>query len=53
VATCVGGSRIFGDLDDPDSPVSVILRKNSHRVLKKAIGTGPNVYYINQYPKRS
>lgn len=53
VTTCVGGSRIFGDLDDPKSEVSVILRKTSHRVLKKSIGTRPNVYYINQYPKRA
>jgi Fe-S-cluster-containing dehydrogenase component len=49
----VGGSRIFGDLDDPNSEISILLRKTSHRVLKKAIGTGPNVYYINQYPTRS
>ena len=53
VATCIGGSRIFGDLDDPNSEVSKILRKTSHRVLGKSIGTGPNVYYINQYPKRA
>ncbi|MGB5687240.1 MAG: 4Fe-4S dicluster domain-containing protein [Candidatus Electrothrix sp.] len=53
VATCIGGSRIFGDLDDPQSEISIILRKNSHRVLNKAVGTGPNVYYINQYPNRA
>lgn len=53
VATCVGGSRIFGDLDDPNSEISILLRKTSNRVLKKSIGTGPNVYYINQYPTRS
>lgn len=53
VTTCVGGSRIFGDLDDPESEVSVILKTTSHRVLKQSIGTRPNVYYINQYPKRA
>ncbi|MCI5144417.1 MAG: 4Fe-4S dicluster domain-containing protein [Candidatus Electrothrix sp. AR3] len=53
VATCIGGSRIFGDLDDPHSEIAKILRKHSHRVLKKAVGTKPNVYYINQFPKRS
>ena len=53
VATCIGRSRIFGDLDDPNSEVSRILRENSHRVLKEAAGTRPNVYYINQFPKKS
>ena len=53
VATCIGGSRIFGDLDDPNSEIVSILRKNSSRLLKKAVGTGPNVYYINKFAKRA
>lgn len=53
VATCIGRSRMFGDLDDPDSEVSHILRENSWRVLKPEVGTQPHVYYINQFPKKS
>lgn len=52
VATCVGHARIFGDESDPDSEVSQLLANNSYRVLKKAAGTEPNVYYINQYPHK-
>ncbi len=52
VVTCIGGSRIFGDLDDPTSEVSRILREHSYRVLMKAAGTRPNIYYINQFPKK-
>lgn len=53
VATCIGRSRMFGDLDDPNSEVSKILRENSWRVLKQEVGTKPNVYYINQFPRKS
>jgi len=53
VATCIGRSRMFGDLDDPDSEVSIILRENSWRTLKPEVGTQPHVYYINQFPKKS
>ncbi len=53
VATCIGRSRMFGDLDDPNSEVSKILREQSWRTLKPEVGTKPNVYYINQYPKKS
>ncbi len=53
VATCIGRSRMFGDLDDPNSEVSQLLRDNSSRVLKPEVGTRPNVYYINQVPRKS
>lgn len=52
-ATCVGGSRIFGDLEDPKSEVSLLLKDKNYRVLKAAAGTAPNVYYINQFPRVS
>jgi Fe-S-cluster-containing dehydrogenase component len=44
---------MFGDLDDPNSEVSKLLRENSWRVLKQEVGTKPNVYYINQFPRKS
>ncbi len=50
VATCVGGARLFGDLNDPTSEVSKALREASGVKRLKAIGsdTGPNIYYINE-----
>jgi tetrathionate reductase subunit B len=51
VATCVGGSRLFGDLNDPDSAVSQAL-KNANSVMRldyegNGVDTDPNIYYIN------
>ncbi|MDX1809300.1 MAG: 4Fe-4S dicluster domain-containing protein [Sulfurospirillaceae bacterium] len=47
VATCVGESRNFGDLNDPDSNVAKMM-KNATSItrLKEDKGTLPNVYYI-------
>ena len=49
VATCVGGSRLFGDLNDPSSEASMALRGSKSVKRLPAIGadTGPNIYYIN------
>jgi len=46
VNTCVGGARIFGDLGDPESQVSKLVAKNRVTVLRRSMGTLPNVYYI-------
>jgi Fe-S-cluster-containing dehydrogenase component len=51
VSTCVGGSRMFGDLNDPLSEVSLALR-DATSVLRldyedDRIDTDPNIYYIN------
>jgi len=52
VQTCVGGSRLFGDFNDPESSVSKALN-NARTVVrldaKREDGksTGPNIYYIN------
>ena len=51
VATCVGKSRIFGDLDDPDSAVSKALRENHAEVLLKGAGTKPRVFYVKTFSK--
>ena len=52
VATCVGGSRLFGDFNDPESSVSKalkgagsVLRLDAKRPDGKS--TEPNIYYIN------
>jgi tetrathionate reductase subunit B len=51
VATCVGGSRMFGDLNDPASEVSKALKeaKVIHRIdyEKNKVDTDPNIYFIN------
>ncbi|MEE9295028.1 MAG: 4Fe-4S dicluster domain-containing protein [Phycisphaerae bacterium] len=46
VNTCVGGARIFGDLGDPDSNISQLIARNRVTVLRREMGTFPNVYYI-------
>ena len=51
VATCVGGSRMFGDLNDPGSEVSIALMNAGSIVRldyeKDGVDTDPNIYYIN------
>ncbi len=48
VTTCVGESRNFGDLNDPESNVSKLMKDaTSIARLKEDEGTLPNVYYIN------
>lgn len=48
VETCVGGARIFGDINNPESEISRRLKAadGKTRVLKPEAGTLPNVYYI-------
>lgn len=49
VESCPAGARIFGDLNDPDSPVSRALAKHAPRVLQEEKGTKPRVFYIRDY----
>jgi Fe-S-cluster-containing dehydrogenase component len=47
VVACTYGARIFGDLNDPDSPVSVALRGRADAYrLREELGTEPRVYYL-------
>jgi tetrathionate reductase subunit B len=48
VETCVGGARIFGDLNDPKGELRRRLdaAKSDLKVLKPELGTKPNVFYI-------
>jgi tetrathionate reductase subunit B len=46
VAVCPVGARKFGDLNDPSSEVSLILREQPSRVLRPELGTRPRVHYL-------
>ncbi len=46
VTSCVGRSRIFGDLNDPGSEVSKLLVEYPSVVRHPEFGTKPQVYYI-------
>lgn len=46
VNTCMGGARIFGNLSDPESDISKRIARSRVSVLRREMGTLPNVYYI-------
>ncbi len=46
VNICPVEARIFGDLNNPDSPVSRAIATNPTFRLREDLGTEPNVYYI-------
>jgi len=46
VETCVGGARIFGDMNNPNSAVRKLAEQNKLKVLKPESGTQPNVFYL-------
>jgi Fe-S-cluster-containing dehydrogenase component len=46
VNICPVGARTFGNLNDPDSPISVMIANNATFVLREELGTEPHVFYI-------
>ena len=46
VETCPTRALTFGDLLDPDSEVSRLLRTRKYKVLEPEMGTEPNLYYL-------
>lgn len=50
VESCVGGARIFGDLNDPHSTVRQRLDAEPSAVLKPEAGTQPRVFYLHLDP---
>jgi len=47
VNTCMANARHFGDLDDPDSQVSILIRSRKGYQLHPEWGTDPSVYYVD------
>ena len=46
VEACPVGARTFGDLNDPDSDVSTILRTRRSYRLKEELGNEPAIWYV-------
>ncbi len=47
VATCIGGARLFGDINDPESEVSRAIRgRKVSRLITPLVNTEPMVYYL-------
>jgi Fe-S-cluster-containing dehydrogenase component len=46
VDACAADARIFGDLDDPNSEVSTLIKRHRGTVLNPELGNKPNVYYL-------
>jgi len=43
---CPTQARVFGDLNDPQSPVSLALENRQAVVLRSELGTHPRVFYL-------
>ncbi|MCP4422810.1 MAG: 4Fe-4S dicluster domain-containing protein [Chloroflexi bacterium] len=46
VNSCIAQALYFGDMDDPESNVSQLLRENEHFRMHEELGTEPNFYYL-------
>ena len=46
VVTCPTEARIFGDLEDPESKPSTLIRERNGKQPLEELGTNPSVYYV-------
>jgi molybdopterin-containing oxidoreductase family iron-sulfur binding subunit len=46
VEACPAKARYFGDLDDPESEISILIRRERGFQLNPEFGTDPSVYYL-------
>jgi phenylacetyl-CoA:acceptor oxidoreductase subunit 1 len=44
--SCIANALHFGDLDDPNSRVSRLIRENKTARILEGLGTDPAVFYI-------
>ena len=47
VRYCIGEALYFGDLDDPGSNVSILLKDRRNFILREDLKNTPSVYYLN------
>jgi Fe-S-cluster-containing dehydrogenase component len=53
VVACPTGARVFGDLNDPESPISLALDSCKTPIrLREDLSTEPKVYYIPPKPEQ-
>ena len=48
VETCLGGARVFGDLDDQNSEVSRYIERGAVTLSSWRVNLGPNVFYYGK-----
>ncbi len=46
VEVCPVDARVFGNLKDKESPISLFIRNNRVQVLRPETGNAPNVFYV-------
>jgi molybdopterin-containing oxidoreductase family iron-sulfur binding subunit len=49
VEACPANARVFGDISNPSSDVSILLGKHRPFRLREQLGTEPHVFYIREY----
>jgi molybdopterin-containing oxidoreductase family iron-sulfur binding subunit len=49
VEVCMTHARYFGDLSDPNSEVSLLIRQRRGFQLNPELGTNPSVFYLPDY----
>ena len=47
VNTCQARALTFGDIEDPESNVSKLIKERNAFQLQRELGTDPSVYYID------
>jgi molybdopterin-containing oxidoreductase family iron-sulfur binding subunit len=53
VDTCPTDALVFGDIDDPATPISQYLKEKQTWQLLEDVGTRPSVYYVGGTPPNS
>ena len=46
IETCPAGTLVFGNLNDPQSEISTLLKRRPHYQPRAELGTDPCVYYL-------